>query len=64
MEPVFVSLGQDPEVSKFSSKWLKIYILGAPFVLFFGDLQRFLVGGLVATELIISTRGIISFTVS
>lgn len=67
MEPVFVSLGQDPEVSKLASEWLKIYILGVPFVLLFRDLQRFLasqnivfpmvvgsfVGGIVAAPLII-----------
>jgi MATE family multidrug resistance protein len=42
MDWIFEKLGQDPIASDLAASWLRIYVLGVPFVLLFRVLQRFL----------------------
>jgi MATE family multidrug resistance protein len=42
VERIFDALGQDQMVSVLSSDWLRIYLIGVPFVLLYRVIQRFL----------------------
>lgn len=42
MDWIFTTLGQDPIAAELATEWLRIYIMGVPFVLLFRILQRFL----------------------
>ena len=42
MDSIYLGLQQNPLASDIASQWLRIYVLGVPFVLLFRVLQRFL----------------------
>jgi len=42
MEPLYIILGIDPEVANLASQWIRIYLVGIPFVLLYRNVQRFM----------------------
>jgi multidrug resistance protein, MATE family len=42
MDSIFYALGQDPTAAELATNWLRIYVLGVPFVLLLRITQRFL----------------------
>jgi MATE family multidrug resistance protein len=42
VDAIFDALGQDPIAAELASRWIRIYLLGVPFVLLFRTTQRFL----------------------
>lgn len=55
MDWVFETLGQDPVASELASKWIRVYLLGVPAMLFFRVAQSFLNAQHVVMPLVVAS---------